>query len=117
MISCKTTAELEAVSLGLITTVFPPAIAPINGPSVSWKGKLNALRKSKSLAQQELLEGKEVNCTHPITKTQPNGSFRIFGFTKEFVKSISGAFSSFTHFSEFFVTKTISFSTQPMSAR
>jgi hypothetical protein len=116
-------AALRGVaSLGLITTVLPAAIAPMTGPRVSWKGKLNALDKLKYLLvflDSLFLAGRSphVICrTYPITNTQPSGSFLIFGLVNLNMNSISGAFSSFTQVCKLRVVKTISFRRYPISA-
>ena len=54
--------------------------------------------------------------TYPITNTQPSGSLRIFGFINLKVRSMSGAFSSLTHLCRLRVVKTMSLSSQPLSA-
>ena len=53
--------------------------------------------------------------TDPMTSTHPSGSFLIVGLRREFVKGISGAFSSLAHFARLLQTKTMSFSHQLIS--
>jgi len=43
MMFCRTTATLGALSLGLMTTVLPAAMAPANGAMTRLTGKLYGL--------------------------------------------------------------------------
>lgn len=58
-----------------------------------------------------------VDKAYPIIKTHPSGSFLIFGLNNLFTRGISGADSSFAHFSRFCDTKTMSFMHHAISVR
>jgi hypothetical protein len=114
MIFCMTAAQFGDASEGLRMTVLPPDIAPIIGPSDSWKGKLKALNKVSISTCYVCLSKRED--PYPMTRTVPKGSLRMRGLTSLWEKAMSSGFSSAAHLRRLLLMKMTSFWTQVNSA-